>query len=156
VPMRPSLAVVAVLFASASYAEEQCKVEAGPLDIVKRHGDVVVEPGQQVEDAIALDGQVIVKKGASVKSAVSLNGDVVVEAGAQVRKAALALGGVVKAAKGSEVHSRIDISDAGLRLRGEEGDEVSLNFSFGGKSLGQRIVDEATQKVKGCKITRAP
>lgn len=150
--MRSFLLAVIVLTAVPALAEEECKVEAGPNDVVKKSGDIVIQPGQVVEDAITLDGTVIIKGGAKVKSAVSFHGNVIVEDGAKVEKSALAVGGAVTVVKGAKVNNAIEISDKGLKVRGDDGDDVDLNIVIGGKSLGQRIADEALAKMKNCKI----
>ena len=147
-----SLLAALVLFAAPVLADDTCKVEAGPNDVVKKTGDVVIEPGQVVEDAVTLDGKVTIKKGATVKNAISFHGDVVVEDGATVTKTALTLGGNVQLAKGASVKSTVEISDKGLKLRGEDGKDVDVNITIGGKSLGQRIADEALAKMKNCHI----
>jgi hypothetical protein len=154
--MRTMLSVVVLCVALPALAEDTCEVKAGPHDVVKQKGDLVIEAGQVVEDAIAVDGRVTVKTGAQVKSAVSLHGDVVVEAGATVTKTAFALGGQVREAKGSHVADVLDISDAGVRLRGESGTSFSLNLVIDGKSLGQRLVEEAVAKTKKCQVTQTP
>lgn len=153
--MRSFLLAALVVTALPAFAEEECRVEAGPNDVVKKTGDVVIEAGQVVEDAIALDGTVTIKSGAKVKSAVSFHGNVIIEDGASVKKSALAIGGTVKVAKGGKVNNSIEISDKGLKVRGDDGDDVDLNLIVGGKSLGQRIADEALAKMKNCKITAA-
>lgn len=150
--MRSFLLAVLVLTSLPVLAAEECKVEAGPNDVVKKTGDVIIEAGQLVEDAIALDGTVIIKSGARVKNAVSFHGSVLVEDGARVTKTALSIGGTVKAAKGSTVNSVVEISEKGLRVRGDDGNDVDLNIVISGKSLGQRIADEALVKMKGCRI----
>jgi UDP-3-O-[3-hydroxymyristoyl] glucosamine N-acyltransferase len=150
--MRSLFALVLALAAAPALADDTCHVEAGPHDVVKKSGDVIIEAGQVVEDAIAVDGKVILKKGAVVKSAVAFHGDVVIEDGAKVTKSALSIGGAVKVAKGAVVNSTIEISDKGLRVHGEDGDDVDVNIVIGGKSLGQRIADEALSKMKDCKI----
>ena len=35
----------------------------------------------------------------------------------------------------------VEISDKGLRVRGDDGNDVDLNIVISGKSLGQRIAD---------------
>lgn len=150
--MRSLFALVLALAAVPALADESCHVEAGPNDVVKKSGDVIIEAGQVVEDAIAIDGKVILKKGAVVKNAVAFHGDLVIEDGAKVTKTALSVGGAVKVAKGAVVNSTVELSDRGLRMHGKDGDDVDINIVIGGKSLGQRIVDEALSKLKDCQI----
>ena len=151
--MRPFL--LAVLLAStAALAEDDCKVEVGPNDVVKQHGDVVIEAGQIAEDVVALEGSVLIKAGAKVKSAVSFGGTVTVERDAVV-KTALSMGGSVKVASDAQVGSVVEIGGKGLKVRGNDGKDLDLNLTWDGKSLGQRIADEALAKVKHCKVARA-
>lgn len=153
--MRLTLFAAMLTLSSAAFAEDGCTITAGPHDVVSKRGDVVIEAGQVVEDAIAVDGKVTIKKGATVKSAVSMNGAVVVEDGATVTDAVVAIGGVAVVGKKASVQNVIELSaEHGLRLRGSEGDGFSFNFTIDGKSLGQRIVEEATSKVKGCKVNK--
>lgn len=151
-----SLTALALLLAAPALAQDTCTVEAGPNDVVKKTGDVVITAGQQVEDAIALDGNVFVEKGASVKSAVSFHGDVLVEEGASVSKTALSMGGKVRVTKGATVKSSLEVSKRGVRLRGEDGADVKLDFTINGKSLAQLIADEAMSKMKGCRLVEKP
>lgn len=146
------LALLLVLVSLPALAADDCKIEAGPNDVVKKSGDLTIEPGQVVEDAIALDGTITIKPGAKVKSAISFHGSVIIEAGAAVTKTALAIGGTVKASKIAAVNNVVEISDKGLRVRGDSGDDLDLNLVINGKSLGQRIADEALVKLKNCKV----
>lgn len=145
-------ALLLILVAVPALAADECKIEAGPNDVVKKSGDLTIEAGQEVEDVVALDGLVTIKRGAKVKSAVSLHGSVVIEPGATVTKSALSIGGTVKVAKGATVNSTVEISDAGLRVRGDDGNDLDLNIVIGGKSLGQRVADEALAKMKNCRV----
>ena len=151
--MRTFLTAMLLLSSVPAYAEDECKISEGPNDIVKKTGDIVVQAGQYVEDAIALDGTITIKKGAMVKSAIAFHGNVVVEDGAKVSMSALSIGGTVKAANGSRVKNQIEISEKGLRIRGTDGEDLDLNLVIGGKSMGQRIADEALAKMKNCKIS---
>lgn len=150
--MRQALATLLLLTALPAFANDDCKIEAGPNDVVKKTGDLIIEAGQQVEDAIALDGTLTIKSGATVKSAISFHGSVIIEAGAKVSKTALAIGGTVKAARSAVVNSTVELSGKGLKVRGEDGDDIDLNIVIGGKSLGQRIADEALVKLKNCRV----
>lgn len=76
----------------------------------------------------------------------------IVEDGAKVSKTALAIGGIVTVAKGASVKNTVELSERGLKLRGDDGEDVDVNINIGGKSLGQRIADEALAKMKNCKI----
>jgi hypothetical protein len=150
--VRSLLALALLIGSTPALAEDTCTVEAGPNDVVKKTGDIVVTAGQLVEDAIALDGNVFIEKGATVKNAVAFHGDVQVEEGATVTATALSMGGKVRVAKGATVKGSMEISKRGVRLRGEDGGEVKLDFAINGKSLAQTIADEATSKMKGCRL----
>ncbi|MDP2275358.1 MAG: hypothetical protein Q8N23_29500 [Archangium sp.] len=153
--MRSFLTAMLLLSSVPALAEDECKIDVGPNDVVKKTGDIVIEAGQYVEDAIALDGTITIKQGAMVKSAIAFHGNVVIEDGAKVSKSALSIGGTVSAAKGSRVKNLIEISEKGLRIRGTDGEDLDLNLVIGGKSIGQRIADEALSKMKNCKIATA-
>lgn len=150
--MRNVLIALVLAVSTSALAEDSCKVEVGPKDVVKKTGDVVIEPGQDVEGAFALDGKVVIKKGAKVSKAVAFHGDVVVEDAAKVTDAALSIGGTVKTGKGAVVKSIVQISDSGVRVKGEDGEDVDVNLSIGGKSLAQKIADEALGKLKDCRV----
>ena len=151
--MRTFLASILLISAVPAFAADECQVDAGPNDVVKKKGDVIIEAGQTVEDAISLDGMVVIKSGAKVKSAVSFHGSVVVEDGATVKETALAVGGIVTVSKNAKVKSVVEVSERGIRVRGDDGDDIDVNLKIAGKSLGQRIADEALVKMKNCKIT---
>lgn len=152
--MRTFLLTAVLISSSAALAKDECHITVGKHDVVKRTGDVVIEAGQVIEDAIALSGRVIIKSGAKVKSAISLSGAVVVEDGAVVTDTVLAMGGTVTVGKGAFVKNVLELDkEHGLRLRSDDGDDFTFNISIGGKSLAQRIVEEATVKVKDCVVT---
>jgi len=150
--MRILIACAVALLATSALAEEKCTIEAGPGDVVSKHGTVTIEAGRKVEDAVALDGDVVVRAGASVKNAVAVHGNVVVEDGATVRKSAVTVGGTVKAGAQAKVHDRVELSDDGLKVKGDDGDDLALNLTVSGESLGKKIVDEVLAKVKHCRV----
>lgn len=150
--MRTALLAVTLLASTAALAEDTCTIEAGPRDVVQKSGDVTIEPGRDVEAVYALDGNVVLKKGAKVKSVLAFHGDVTVEDGAQVTDDVIAISGEVKVAKGASVKSSIEVSQRGLRVQGDDHDDVAVNLSVGGKSLAERIAEETVKKVKDCRI----
>lgn len=153
--MRTFLLAVTLLGSTAALAKDECHITVGKRDVVKRTGDVIIEGGQVVEDAIALDGTVVVKAGAKVKSAVSLKGSVVVEDGAVVTDTVLSIGGTVTVGKTAFVKSVLELdAEHGIRLRGKDGEDFSFNLRIDGKTLGERIVEESTAKVKDCLVTK--
>ena len=80
--VRPLLVSLAVVLSAPAVAEE-CVVTVGPHDRLGRGKAVVVEAGESLENAMALDGDVVLRRGARVKSAVAVNGNVILEPGAR-------------------------------------------------------------------------
>ena len=147
--VRPLLVFVAVLLSAPALAEE-CVVHTGPHDRVGRGKSVVVEAGESVEDALALDGDVVLRQGARVKSAVAVNGNVILEAGAKVTGTAASFGGQIRVADGAKIAgSRLQLSD-GFQLRGENGKDLNLALSVAGQDLSNLIVAKLVKKVRSC------
>ena len=129
-----------------------CIIEVKPGDMVARGKDVVVEAGKRVNDAVAMDGNVIVRKGAHVKSAVAVNGSVTIESGAKVTGSVISFGGKVTVAPDAKVEgSRLVLGD-GIKVKSEDGKDVSLNFSIGGEELGQLIAGKISGAARNCRI----
>ncbi len=94
------------------------------------HGDVVVRPGQEARDVVALRGSITVQSGAQVRDAVAVLGSVTLEPGAQARQA-VAVGGDVKLGPGAEVENdAVSVGGEVLRDAGAEvgGQEVSVGI----------------------------
>jgi hypothetical protein len=131
---------------------DDCVIDVQPGDVVARGQDVVVEAGKRVNDAVAVDGNVIVRKGAHVKSAVAVNGSVTIESGAKVTGSVISFGGKVTVASDAKVEgSRLVLGD-GIKLKSEEGKDVSFNFSIDGEELGQMIVGKIAGAARKCRI----
>lgn len=129
-----------------------CEVKADKDDVVRKGQTVVIEAGQKVKDAVALEGDVVIKKGARVKSAVAINGSVTVESGATVTENVVAVGGELRIAPGARVQgSRVSLGKT-LHLIDEDGQEVTLGLEVNGESLGQKLVREILAEVKACRI----
>jgi hypothetical protein len=140
--------------ASSDRADVHCDVNAGPDDRLAKDGDLIVQPGEVVEDAIALHGDVIVRRGARVRGDVlALDGSVRIEAGAQVGKSAVAFGGkVLREGDGRVDGSRISVApDGSVELAGDEGDGLTLSFS-GQDSLGRKVVDALLSGIRACRV----
>ena len=149
--VRPLLVSLAVL-ASAPALAEECVVNFGPHDRVARGQTVMVEAGESLEDALALDGDVILRRGARVKSAIAVNGNVILEPGAKVTGTAASFGGQIRVADGAKVSgSRLQLSD-GIQLRGENGKDVNLALSVGGKDVSNLLVTKLVQKARSCRF----
>ena len=75
-------------------------------DKVRIGGNVVVEEGTEVKDAVAVGGSVTVN-GKVRKSAVAVGGSVVLGPNAVVGKDVVSIGGAVKQAQGSKIHGSV-------------------------------------------------
>jgi len=138
--------------ALASDKSNDCVIDVQEGDVVARGKDVVVEPGQHVNDAVAIDGNVIVRRGAHAKSAVAVNGSVTIESGAKVTGSAISFGGKVNVASDAKVDgSRLVLGD-GIKLKGENGTDFSLNLSIGGENLGQLLAAKLAGAARHCRI----
>lgn len=132
----------------------RCDVTAGPGDRLVAEGDLVVQPGEVVEDAIALHGDVIVRKGGKVNGdALSLDGSIRIESGAEVGKSAVAFGGKVLPERDALVKgSRISVGAKGtVELVGDDGDGLTLSFS-GEDSYGRKVVEQILAGIKACRL----
>jgi hypothetical protein len=135
-----------------------CDLTVGPHDRMAREGDLVIHPGEVVEDAIALHGDVVVLRGARVRGdAVALDGSVRLEEGAEVVKSAVAFGGGVHAGKGSRIQgSTVSIrKDGTVDLVGDSGDGLTLTFSGDPGGLGKKVVDQILASVRACRTDAA-
>ena len=149
--VRPLLVSLAVL-ASAPALAEDCVVTVGPHDRVGRGQTVVVEAGESLEDALALDGDVVLRRGARVKSAIAVNGNVILEPGAKVTGTAASFGGQIRVAEGAKVSgNRLQLSD-GIQLRGENGKDLNLALSVAGKDVSNLLVTKLVQKARSCRF----
>ncbi len=92
------LALVLLVLASISYAVEKSMVKIG--------GNVVVEKGETVKDAVAVGGSVTVN-GRVEGSAVAVGGDVKVGSGGRIVKDAVSIGGTITKASGAVVGGNI-------------------------------------------------
>lgn len=117
--------------------------------------DLIIEAGEQVKDAVAVDGNVIIKKGAVVEDAVAVRGRVILEPGAHVKGKALTFGGEVR------VHAGARVDDDAVALGGRitvdkkedvSGDTFSLSIEFGGKDLLRGIIEDALAEDARCHI----
>lgn len=141
--------------AHASDGTDECTIEVQAGDVVARGKDVVVEAGKRVNDAVAIDGNVVVRRGAHVKSAVAVNGSVTIEAGAKVTGSAISFGGKVTVAPDAKVDgSRLVLGD-GIKIRGENGTDLSLNLSVAGESLGQLLAGKFAGAARKCRFVDA-
>jgi hypothetical protein len=149
------LPVFLAVVVSAPALAEDCVVSAGPKDRVSRGKTVVVEAGESLENAMALDGDVILKPGARVKSAVAVNGNVILEADSKVTDTAASFGGEIRVAQGAKIAgNRVQISD-GFQVRSEHGKDVNLVLSVAGQDLSRLLVAKLIEKARNCRIEAA-
>ena len=149
--VRPLLVSLAVVLSAPALAKE-CVVSVGPHDRLARGKSVVVEAGESLEDAMAIDGDVVLRRGARVKSAVAVNGNVILEAGAKVTGTAASFGGQIRVAEGAKISgSRLQLSD-GIQIRGENGKDLHLALSVAGQDLSSFLVAKLVQKVRTCRF----
>jgi hypothetical protein len=78
-------------------------VSANAKDKVRIGGDIVVEQGTEVKDAVAVGGSVTVH-GKVRESAVAVGGSVILGPNAVVAKDVVTVGGTVQQAQGSVIH----------------------------------------------------
>ncbi|MGD8947324.1 MAG: hypothetical protein PVI62_11725, partial [Desulfobacterales bacterium] len=81
-------------------------VNANASDKVRIGGDVVVDEGTEVKDAVAVGGSVTVN-GKVRDSAVAVGGAVILGPNAVIGKDVVSIGGAVKQAQGSIIHGDI-------------------------------------------------
>ena len=117
--------------------------------------DLVIEAGEKVKDAVAVEGNVIIRKGAVVEDAVAIRGRVIVEAGAHVKGDAVSLGGEVRVKDGARIDGDAVALGGRLNLDKEDavaGDKVSLSFEIGGKDVVRGIIEDVLDKDSRCHI----
>jgi MFS family permease len=81
-------------------------VSANAKDKVRIGGNVVVDEGTEVKDAVAVGGSVTVK-GKVRDSAVAVGGSVILGPNAVIGKDVVSIGGAVKQARGSKIHGDV-------------------------------------------------
>ena len=149
------LALAASAGEPKSDSKDSCHITAGPNDLVKKKGNVVIEAGRTIENVIALHGQVTLKKGAKVKSIITVNGDAIIEDGAEVEESVVTIGGQVRVEPGGIVHgSKLALSDRALSVTGDNGKSVKGNLEIDGQSVSQLLLATVTQKLEGCAVEK--
>jgi hypothetical protein len=144
-------ALLAVVVSAPALAED-CVVSVGPKDRVSRGKTVVVEAGESLEDAMALDGDVILRRGARVKSAVAVNGNVILEADSKITGTAASFGGEIRVAPGAKIAGgRLQLSD-GVQIQGESGKDMNLVLSVAGQDISRLLVAKLVEKARNCRI----
>ena len=117
--------------------------------------DLVIEAGEKVKDAVAVEGNVIIRKGAEVEDAVAIRGRVIIEPGARVKGDVVSLGGEIRVHTGARVDGDAVALGGRLHLDKEgdvAGDKVSLSFEIGGKDVVRGFIESALDKDMRCHI----
>jgi len=117
--------------------------------------DLVIEAGEKVKDAVAVEGNVIIRKGAVVEDAVAIRGRVIVEAGGKVTGDAVSLGGEIRVHPGAHVGGDAVALGGRLNIDTQDavaGDKVSLSFEIGGKDLVRGFIEKALDEDMRCHI----
>ncbi|MBF5045910.1 hypothetical protein FGE12_26100 [Aggregicoccus sp. 17bor-14] len=171
--MRPCLlaaALVALLAAPAAFAVDvnkdlsksakaeggRCHITLEPGDVLVERKDLVLQPGQTVHDAVALEGNVVVKKGAVVKSVVAFHGTVTVEEGAEVLGDVVSLGGELRLQPGARVGGNA-LALGGKMKRADtasvKGDQLSLGgLELNGVDLVGGLLTKVLGDLKDCRV----
>jgi NDP-sugar pyrophosphorylase family protein len=159
----PALALALTLAVPALAADEApkkakviCATNTRDGSRVVQGTDLVIEPGEKVKDAVAVEGNVIIRKGAVVdEDAVAIRGRVIVEAGALVKGDALSVGGEVRVHGGARVDGDAVALGGKLQVDKEEdvsGDKVNLSFTLGGKDMIRGFIEDALDEDARCHI----
>lgn len=161
----PALALAFTLAAPAYAADDEAK-KPGDFKVVCANNtkdgsravqgtDLVIEAGEKVKDAVAVEGNVIIRKGATVEDAVAIRGRVIIESGARVTGNAVSLGGETRIHSGARVDGnavalggRLDLDKNGA----VGGEKVSLSFEIGGKDVVRDLIENALDEDMRCHI----
>jgi UDP-3-O-[3-hydroxymyristoyl] glucosamine N-acyltransferase len=117
--------------------------------------DLIIEKGEKVKDAVAVDGNVILRAGAEVEDAIAVQGRVIVEPGARVRGEAVTIGGEIHVYKGAHVDGDATALGGQLVLDAEDGvagKKSSLSLQIGGRDLLRGFIEDALGEDNRCHI----
>ncbi len=149
-----AFALACLSLTAAARDTDSCTVEAGPNDLLRKKGEVVVEAGQTFENVIALDGSVTLHAGAHVKTVIAVRGDVTVDEGATVDESIISVAGRHHV-KGTVSGSRIEVRQGSIHLTGEDGKSLSGDLTFSDGALSTLLVDKVLEKVDACVLKTA-
>lgn len=127
-------------------SKTRCSVTAKGGSRAVQGENLIIQAGETVKDAVAIDGDVTVRKGAVVDDVVAIRGKVTIEEGAEVKGDAVSLGGQLILQGKARVNG--DAVALGGELRMAEGatvggDKVDFSLSFNGTNLAQSFIDKA-------------
>ncbi|NBD11017.1 polymer-forming cytoskeletal protein [Corallococcus sp. Z5C101001] len=161
-PMLPTL-LLACSLAVPALAAEPAKAPAHRICINVKDGskavqgtNLVIEPGEKIKDAVAVDGDVIVKKGAVVDNDVAaVRGRVILEPGARVKGDVVSIGGEVRVPAGARVDGDVVALGGKLKLDKKEdvgGEQVNFSLVLNGEDLVKEFIGKALDKDQKCHI----
>lgn len=162
-PLLPTLLLacsLAVPALAADPAKAPAKAHAKTVCVNVKDGskavqgtNLVIEPGEKIKDAVAVDGDVIVKKGAVVdEDAVAIRGRVILEPGAKVKGDVVTIGGEVRVPAGAHVDGSATALGGKLILDKKEdvgGEQNSLSLVFNGDDLVKEFIGKALDEDSG-------
>lgn len=139
-----------------SRSRVRCSLTTDEGDRLVQGKNLVLQSGDEVEDAIAIDGDVVVPKGVTVNDVVAIQGRVIIEAGAHVRGDVVAIGGEVDVREDAHVDG--DAVSLGGTLKVDEratvdGDRVNFSLAFGGEDVMRGFIKNALGKDARCHLT---
>lgn len=118
--------------------------------------NLVIEPGEKIKDAVAVDGDVIVKKGAVVDNDVAaIRGRVILEPGARVKGDVVSIGGEVQVPAGARVDGDVVALGGKLKLDKKEdvgGEQVNFSLVINGDDLVKQFIGKALDEDQKCHI----
>ncbi|RKG91807.1 polymer-forming cytoskeletal protein [Corallococcus terminator] len=164
-PFLPTL-VLACSLAVPALAAEPAKPARAPVKRVcvnvkdgskaVQGTDLIIEPGEKIKDAVAVDGDVIVKKGAVVDNDVAaVRGRVILEAGARVKGDVVSLGGEVRVPAGARVDGNAVALGGKLKVDKQEdvgGEKVNFSMELNGEDLVKQVIGKALDEDQKCHI----
>jgi len=134
-----------------------CHIELDKGDVMVERTDLVLQAGQTVKDALALQGDVVVRKGAVVENVIAFDGDVTVEAGAEVRGDVVSMGGELRLQDGATVRGNaISLGGKVKQAPGAsvKGEQLSLGgLEVNGTDLVGSLVGKVMREMKDCRVT---
>ncbi len=151
-----TLILFSILSASMAWADggtkSDCTVKREKDDKVSKNADLVIQAGEKVHDAIAIDGNLTLKAGAHVHDAIAFGGTLTVEDGAVVEGSVVVFGGKAKVSPRAVLKgSRLELGDS-LKVVGESGDRASVKVEVGGENLSAVVAAAALKELRGCKV----
>ncbi|ADO72187.1 hypothetical protein [Stigmatella aurantiaca] len=165
-PMSLAPLALATLVAVPAFAEDSgkkndsiprviCAVQAKDGTRAVQGTDLVLEAGETVKDAVAVEGNVIVRKGAVVEDVVAIQGKVIIEAGAVVKGNVISMGGDIRLRKNAHVQGNAVALGGSVNADEEAtigGDKVNFSLVFNGKELVRNFIENALDESSGCTI----